>query len=295
MSDRPFCAETSEENAEPLGATASRVEHWLLIEYRGLWSRRPLDDSLLPDPVKARVREQLRALPRARLLFIRRPERRGHEELLCYFGRSRPGEQRFFRIRAKSHEDLRGLDLSASLAGEGSAEPLDHPLFLVCTHGKRDRCCARYGRPLYEELRDQLADEWVWQSTHVGGDRFAGNLVCLPEGLYFGRVGRGEVGPLLDEYRGGRIYLERFRGRCSYDFPVQAAERAVRERTGLTGIHDLRLISAERDAVSWRVRFARNGTEEVQEAEVRAELGDLAYLTCGAASLERPRRFVARV
>ena len=35
---------------------------------------------------------------------------------------------------------------------------------------------------------------------HVGGDRFAGNLVCLPEGLYFGRVGPEEtLGPLLDD------------------------------------------------------------------------------------------------
>ena len=66
--------------------------------------------------------------------------------------------------------------------GEGPGEPLGHPLLLVCTHGIRDRCCARYGQELCRNLHGLAPDGWVWQASHVGGDRFAGNLVVLPEG-----------------------------------------------------------------------------------------------------------------
>ena len=75
---RPLCAEVSRESAEPLAATASRIENWILLEYRGLWSRDIVAGSSLSDQVKAYLREQLGALPRSRLLFVRRPERRQH-------------------------------------------------------------------------------------------------------------------------------------------------------------------------------------------------------------------------
>ena len=153
------------------------------------------------------------------------------------------------------HEELVGLDLF----GADRGEKVDEPLFAVCTHGKRDRCCAKYGRPLYDALRDQADPEWVWQCTHVGGDRFAGNLVCFPEGLYFGRVGLGDVAPLLDHYLAGRIYLDCYRGRAAYSMQVQAAERAVRERTGLIGVRRRAGSSASR-ARAWRWRPPASAT-----------------------------------
>ncbi|MBA3364939.1 MAG: hypothetical protein H0U03_04025 [Actinobacteria bacterium] len=288
---RPFCAEVSEESSEPLSGTASRVERWLVLEYRGLWNRQVLGGSTLSERVKGHLTEQLSARPRSRLLFVRRPERRRSTGLKCYFGQSLERDRRFSELDLESYEDLLAVDF-ARILDDGSAARLAHPLLVVCTHGKRDRCCARYGRPLYDELREQLDDDWVWQSTHVGGDRFAGNLVCLPEGLYFGRVGRAEVWTLLDEYLAGRLYLDRFRGRSCHPFAVQAADRAVRARTRLTGIDDLRLVSARRQAEGWRIALAADASGEVHEVDIVAELGDLTYLTCSSPTLQRPRRFV---
>jgi hypothetical protein len=282
---RPLCADVSAESGEPLAATASRVDHWLLVEYRGLWAPDALPDSALDAAVKSRLAEQLAAFPRSRLLFIRRPDRRRSRGLACFYARTRELNPELFRFDLDSHEELLEVDFIAQ-----RGRRLDHPLFLVCTHGKRDRCCARYGRPLYDVVREAAEEDRVWQSTHVGGDRFAGNLVCLPEGLYFGRVGRGDAWRVLDEYLAGRIDLGRYRGRCCYPFHVQAAERALREATGRRGIDDLRLARIERsgDAV-WQVTFTVDG--EVREVEVRAELGDLTYLTCSSDALRRPRRF----
>src|SRR5262249_25180075 len=201
--------------------------------------------------------EQL-SRPRSRLLFLRRPRQERHG-LVCYTATTGEGAESLHRLELEVHEDLVGLDLF----GADRGEKVEDPLFAIRTDGTRARCCARYGRPLYDAIRDQVAPEWVWQCTHVGGDRFAGNLVCFPEGLYFGRVGIGDVLPLLDDYLTGRIYLGCYRGRAAYTMQVQAGERAVRERAGLIAVDDLRLVGVEGS----RVTFAAGGERHEVEVE----------------------------
>jgi hypothetical protein len=279
----PFCSDLSRENDEPLGATASRIDNWFLIEYRGLWTRDALPGSGLSDQVKQHLRDQVAAVPHGRLLFIRRPDRRRRPELVAFAASSRRGEESLRRFEFEAYEDLRGIDLRAgSLAAQ--------PLFLICTHGKHDPCCARHGRPLYEALRDELDPDWAWQVTHIGGDRFAGNLVCLPEGLYYGRVDRDTAGNVLDEHFAGRVLLDHYRGRSIYTFPVQAAERSIREATGLTGIDDLSLEKVERGNGSCDITFAAAG--RLHTIHVKEEPGDLTLLTCSSEAPKRPRRYV---
>jgi hypothetical protein len=277
---RPFCSEVSADNAEPLTATASRVDNWILVEYRGLWGYDAVGTSGLSDRVKRHLRRSVVALAPAKLLFVRRAERRDRSGLCVFWGSSRERGARLYRAELDGPDDLLGLDFAAP------GTPVAHPLLLVCTHGKHDRCCARYGRPLYQAVREQVDAGWVWQCSHIGGDRFAGNLVCLPEGLYFGRVGPAQAWLLLDEYLAGRIHLDRYRGRSCYSFPVQAAERAVREHTGLTGIDDLELVSEE------PTRFRAGG--RVYEVEVARESSELTYLTCTSERLTHPRHYAAR-
>ena len=280
---RAFCADLSRENDEPLAATASRIDHWFLVEYRGLWTRDALPGSGLSDQVKQQLREQVASVPHGRLLFVRRPDRRRHPHLLAFTASSKPGETRVTRTEFETYEDLRSLELR-------SGAEIKHSLFLVCTHGKHDPCCARYGRPLYEALRDGLEPESAWQSSHIGGDRFAGNLVCLPEGLYYGRVDREAADSVLDEHVEGRILLDYYRGRSIYTFPVQAAERWLREQTGLTGIDELMLAKVTRHEDSHDVAFTLRG--ETHEVRVEQGLGDPMLLTCSSETPKRPPRFV---
>jgi hypothetical protein len=290
---RAFCSELSQANGEPLAATASRIDHWLLLEYRGLWARDELRSSLLPEEVKERLRELLGGVSRARLLFVRRPDRRSQDGLALFYGRTSEREPWFRSVELDAYEDLLALDLEAAFERPSAGEPLDHPLLVVCTHGKRDPCCARYGRPLYEGLREAADAGWVWQSTHVGGDRFAGNLVCLPEGVYYGRVSRLDALAVLEEHLAGRIEVAHYRGRCCYSFPVQAAELEVRRRTGILGIADVHVEGIEGLGEGrWRVRVVAAGTR--YEVEVAAEHGDLTLLTCSSPTAKSPRRFVAR-
>ena len=276
---REFCADSSRRDAEPLTATASVVERWILVEYRGVWAHDALGGSGLAQAVKTHLRERARALGRSKVLFVRRPERRREPGLHVFWGSSSEQGSWLSGALLEGHTQLLELDL------ETPGDPVGHPLLLVCTHGKHDRCCARYGRPLYEAVAEQAEEGWAWQCSHVGGDRFAGNLVVLPEGLYFGRVDPGDAWVVLDEYLSGRIHLPAYRGRSCHPFAVQAAERAVRERTGATGLDDVELVSLE------PIRF-RAGSR-VLEVDVERSLGELTYLTCSADQLRHPRRFAA--
>ena len=62
---------------------------------------------------------------------------------------------------------------------------------LVCTHGARDVCCAKFGYPVYETLRHEYAEPdklHVWRTSHIGGHRFAPTLIDFPEGRYWGHL-----------------------------------------------------------------------------------------------------------
>jgi hypothetical protein len=296
-SKRPFCSAVSGLIGEPLAATASRVDHWILVEYGGAWARDPLAGSELADAVKQHLRAQLASLRNARLLFVKQPVRGESAGTRVLLAASRT--ERLLALELDEPEDLAGLDLAGAVAGETElpgAEALDGVLFAVCTHGKRDRCCALHGRPLYDALREEADGARVWQSTHVGGDRFAGNVVVLPYGLYYGRVLPADVPRLVEATAGRRIELGRYRGRSTWSFPVQAAERALREATGLVGIDDLALAGASRTGDgTWEVRFrtADGAVHELDVAESAAE--EATYLTCESEAPRHPPRWAASV
>jgi hypothetical protein len=272
----------SADGDEPLAGTASRVDHWILVEYRGVWNPRPLDGSGLTDQLKAHLRDQVRSLSPAKLLFVRRRERRRDDRIAVFY----VSDGRAYRLEIDAYEDLLQVDRAVA---ERVGDRLDHPLFLVCTHGKHDRCCAVHGRPLYDVLVDQTAPGWVWQASHVGGDRFAGNVVVLPEGLYYGRVRPEEAWTVLDEHLAGRLHVPLFRGRSTLPFAVQAAEIAVRERHRLASA-ELGDAAWERTPGGWESRLGIEGRRF--EVRVRVEPGALTYLTCDAETLSRPPRYV---
>jgi hypothetical protein len=293
-----FCSALSSAIGEPLAATASRIDHWVLLEYGGAWARDSLGASLLSPDLKEHLRTQLAAVPRARLLFVKKPARGPRIATRVFFGTSRPGTESLFELKVERADELLGVELAAALARTdpgaiSGAEAVEGPLFLVCTHGKRDRCCALHGRPLYDALRHEAGAERIWQSTHVGGDRFAGNVVVLPYGLYYGRVGPDDAAALLAATGSGQIDVDRYRGRSAYSFPVQAAERAVRVSERLFGIDDLTLLAAARSPEGrWQVRFRTpdNVVHELQVDESVAE--EPTNLTCDSTEPRRARRWV---
>jgi hypothetical protein len=241
------CSHESEARAESLAGTASTVRSWLLLEHAGPWGRDAPADTRMPEGLGAELERRCRVAGVRPLLIRRAPSTQTTAGVTCFAVRSGPNTPWVETTTLGEIGDALELDLGALGRGERlGLEPRERALFLVCTHGRRDVCCAERGRPLAEALTRAYPDE-TWESTHIGGDRFAGNLLAFPHGLYFGRVRPKEGPKVASAYLDGRLALEHLRGRSCYPFAVQAAEIALREREGFDGIDDVALEHAERD------------------------------------------------
>jgi hypothetical protein len=85
-------------------------------------------------------------------------------------------------------------------------------------------------------LGDTRWADRVWECSHIGGDRFAANVVVLPDSIYFGRVEPDSVVSLLEGLDAGRIDLDHFRGRTSLSLAEQAVEHFVRHELGVDAL-----------------------------------------------------------
>lgn len=265
---------------ESLRGTASTVRSWLLLEQPGAWSRDALLDDRLPD----RLGPRLHALGQqhgVKVLLVRR-HGRGATSLrrTCFLARTDPRGSWLERVRLPAAEAVFDLDLAALVRGERlGLTPVTDPLFLVCTHGKHDPCCAERGRPVAAALAARFPDA-TWESSHIGGDRFAANVVCLPDGIYLGRLDAEEAVAAAEAHAAGSLDLRHFRGRSCYPFPVQAAEAFLREQRALTGLDDVRLLGSEQTGDTLRARFA-DGTGRVFLVRVRTRGAEQAWrLSC---------------
>ena len=271
------CSDASRARDEPLDATASRVRRWLVVEHRGAWGPQSVPSSRMSQTV-ARGLAQSAADVGARLLLVRRP----HGVPATVGGRrvfavdSAPGAE---RVR----EQLVTDDTALARIGwdDEQWEAYDGPLHLVCTHGRHDRCCALRGRPVAKAL-SRVHPESTWESSHVGGDRFAPNLVVLPEGLYLGRVEAEEVVQVVADLAAGRLPPGKVRGRSSLPLPTQAAQAMAREELARWGRDELAPAGQEDvEPDVWRVRLSGPDVEVVVRYD-RAGDGTQNRLTCDA-------------
>ena len=277
----PWCATTSQDRGEDLTATASRVERWLLVEHTGAWGPESVPSGRMP-VAAARALAATASRAGARLLMLRRPSGSADEPgRWVYAVDSRPGSE---RVLARHVED--DAELVALQPPYGTVTPgwtaVDGPLLLVCTHGKHDRCCATRGRPVAKALSTRHPAA-TWECSHVGGDRFAANLLVLPQGLYFGRVEPDEALELVASLAVGDLPSARLRGRSSISLPAQAAQQFARERLGRGRLDDLPVLGQDSAGSDrWRVRLGGEPAVDVVVRYDRAGDSGAHVLTCGA-------------
>ena len=121
---RPPGAATSSARDEPLAARASRIDHWILVEYRGRWGRDVLGSSAFSPDLKEHLRGQVGALRHARLLFVKQPERRAAGNRRGFFGTSIPGAERLFQAEVE-HRQLEQLEAAGELQTARDAHGAD--------------------------------------------------------------------------------------------------------------------------------------------------------------------------
>jgi hypothetical protein len=239
------CTVASAERGESMTGTASTVRSFLLVEHPGPWGVDALRDARMPDGVGSELRARA-AATRTKVLLIRRPagasrDAKGVRVFAAYAHHAAPWlETTVLDDLVQVHD----LDLEALAAGQPRLTPHPDPVLAVCTHGRHDACCAERGRPMAAGLAE-LFPEQTWEASHVGGDRFAGNLLVLPHGLYFGRLDADAARGVARRLAAGELDLDHLRGRSGLATPLQAAEAALRRHLDERRLAVVRFISRE--------------------------------------------------
>ncbi|MFE7959688.1 sucrase ferredoxin [Streptomyces sp. NPDC057413] len=293
------CATVSRALDEPVSGTAPTATTWLLLEQPGPWGAKALVSSHL-DRALGRALEAAAEGTGVRVALIRRPGR--HADLgtpavrQVYAAHTVPGG---WLHGAALTDPRRLLDLDFAALGRGDHTTFDSaldgsphtgdPLALVCTNGKRDRCCALLGRPLAAELISSGV-AGVWEVTHLGGHRFSPTVLVLPYGYAYGRAQAHAVKEVLHQAHEGRVVVEGCRGASAWERPGQAAELAVRRSVGEYRAEALRVVQTRGTAAGWEVVVAhvdgrrwRVTVEQGASQPPRPE-------SCGAAVLGTPAR-----
>lgn len=284
---------------EPLAGTASQQRRWVLLEQSGAWGRDVLDGTAFGEELTERLRSHLDEHS-ARLLLIRRPGRAGQAvaRRRVYLVDTGPDRPTLRALDIDAPEDLLDLDLhtGAPLGLRDGFAPtvreIDVPIGLVCTHGKRDQCCALGGRIVASALDARLGAELeagdvaagIWECSHTGGHRFAPVLLVMPAGTTYGRGDVDSYAAAVRDARAGRVALSGYRGRSVHSPAAQVAEHAIRHRLGEHGLDALRVGDVSDPAVPERA------TLEVRHTDGRAWTVELEWrslpprpASCGAA------------
>ena len=257
---QPDCARPCPEPAEPIHGTApTATAGWLLIEHSGPWPAHGYPPDL-PGALVATAERLLRLGVRPQL--IRRTDRagrRGDGVRAVFVAGGGAGGHWVERVdprllTARQARRLLGPATFRAPRTPGLGRP-QGPLLLVCTHGSREVCCARYGRPVALALAARFGPA-VWETTHVGGDRFAANLVLLPQGAYFGRLDPDRAVKVAERALAGELDLEAYRGTAGRSEASQNAEWRLRQALAEPGIDAIEALGPAGDDPRLH-RFAR--------------------------------------
>ncbi|HZD56855.1 MAG TPA: sucrase ferredoxin [Anaerolineales bacterium] len=281
--DSLLCSRRSKALGEQLFGSVKKTTIWLLLEYPYLWGRKAFEESDLPAQLKSHLSSFLDHVPYSKLLLIKSQSAMFNEKINCFMVISSENRPRIYRFQIDAYLDLLDLDLSSLLSEESvfSSHLSARPIFLVCTNGKRDPCCAKYGLSVYDQI-SAIKREQVWQTTHLGGHRFASNILCFPHGIVYGRVDLESATQLVDAYARGSILLDKYRGRACFDPQVQAADYFLRKQTHVTQIDAYRLAGVDvLKADKWRVRFHSASDGKAHQITLFTQLSEFqTYTSC---------------
>jgi hypothetical protein len=277
----PPCREVSLGLAEPPAASATTAVSWLLVEHPGPWPAKAPRGVRWPDGLGTEL-EALAKRAGVRVGLIRRPaanlragvagDEPGDEpgrDTGALFAHTGPDRAWTHRLRVGDPRELLDLDLTGLAAGAVPGPAADTgPVFLVCTHGSRDACCALTGRPVAAALAARFPAE-TWECTHLGGHRFAPTMACFPHGLMYGRVSADNAVEVAEAYRDNRIVAGHYRGRSCLSAPAQTADAWLRDRLDRWEIDAIGLVAerslddrtevelAVTDGPTWRLHVAK--------------------------------------
>lgn len=285
-----FCATESLRAGDPLAGTGAHKFRNLLISW--------------PSSQWTRVFRKAADMSEATLAGIEAITEGGRRVNLIHRASQPRGRHRLYLMPECLQFDLPPHELPDFLEALAANAPLDRwspgstrrPLILCCTHGRKDKCCAKFGNATYRALESAVAEGGheadVWQSSHLGGCRLAASLMTFPAGRKYGRLEPGQVDAFLHAVALDRPYLPAYRGFSQYSPVRQCAEVACLkwlEARGIDGLVDLQREKVDEEGGCSHSRWHWQAGDREGWLDVTCETSNVfRYDTCADMTGEAP-------
>lgn len=238
-----FCAIANRQSGEDLIGTAGHYQTYVLIECPLPWAAKVFTSGCIPPELRQYVKA-IRAERSVQFLAINRGAAASEDALrVMVYEKTVPSdlarsddssESSVYRGHEFKLDNLTQVVdcLEAHWQGDRLGKPITQRDILVCTHGMRDKCCAKFGQPFFREAthaakQGDLPNTRVWRVSHIGGHRFAPTAISMPDGRYYGRLTLSALQAVLT--RSGSIDQMRsvYRGWGLLPKPLQVLERQL--------------------------------------------------------------------
>ena len=229
MSSSKFCSLMTRQIGEPLAGTAPFAKHFVLITWpKKYWQYEALESKGgFPEGLKEWMMTQSEISGKVTIRLVSRKGINNESTDIYIY----PEKMHYSNVLP---EEISGVLKSHFLDvcnPENSAKKIEKDHILVCTHGRHDKCCAKFGSQLAENLRDHLKDQQdnieVFDSSHLGGHRFAPTMIDFPSGRAYGHLTTEEIPDYFESRKHGLVYGKAYRGAVFLSELVQVAEAYV--------------------------------------------------------------------
>lgn len=288
LSKEQFCCQQTDQLQLPLYGTAPYYQRLVLVELAEPYNKNAFADSSLPNEVQACIQALAGAGgTKNKVLLVK--NKRSAAELACRVWVADAGQP---HLLCYSFEVLTDM-LQANAFDAQAAQHTNTPIYLVCTNGKRDKCCAKFGLPIYEQLCNLAGEAVVFESSHFGGHRLAPTLIALPQHACYGNLRITDLPHLVAAVNANELYLPCLRGNCRLPATAQAAEYWVRWQYRLPAVSQLLLHSATphppKDAEAATEHFVFLQPHTMQSYEVGIGLQQSEYALYGSCNKAEPQ------
>ena len=161
----------------------------------------------------------------------------------------------FKSVREKDIPKLmKALGSKSSDESSLSKNALRNDYVFVCCHSSRDLRCGTTGHQIFNLLStspELPSDVQVMKISHIGGHKFAGNVICFPSGIWYGGLGSHNIHELIQALKRKTVLEPNFRG-----YTGQKNREICTEHTSVIGTFLFR----DLDNLEHVVEYRRNDT-----------------------------------
>ncbi len=273
------CSTNSRQNHEQWLGSASPAQVWIALSHPKPWGPSALASIDIGDQNRKHLTNIFSLYSDSRIQIITQTN---SPEIVLFFAVAFEHDQRLYRIPLTNYDNIRDLSWQDIIDNKPAYQKYlsPTPIYLICTNDQHDPCCGKWGQALFDQAS---STENLWQCSHLGGDRFAANVVSLPAGNYYRQVDEAALQSVITAEKQNTIYIDQFAGRSCYDRISQVAFHHLLRAYPKTSINDWHLDEKdEKEPLHFTITFQGKNGSKVMISIEQINTGISDFFNCHA-------------